>query len=215
MVKNDQAIVEGAKLNLVYARVTAPISGRVGLRLVDPGNIIHAEDSLPSLMGKVRAGTKLTALAYNRDKSQLLSTGSLLTVDNQIDPQTGTLKLKAVFNNDENVLFPNQFVNVRLLLETRHAQVIVPSAAIQNGTQGTFVYVVKPDATVEARPIKVDLVENGDTSLASGLAAGEAVVVDGAENIQPGSHVRTDASESPSAGAKGPARGPGKGKKGA
>jgi multidrug efflux system membrane fusion protein len=235
-VKNDQAAVEAAQLNLTYARITAPISGRVGLRLVDPHNMIHAsdsngllvitqlqpiaviftlpEDSLPALMGKVRSGEKLSALAYNRDKSQLLATGSLLTMDNQIDPQTGTLKLKAVFDNKDGALFPNQFVNIRLLLETRHDQVIVPAVAIQRGTQGPFVYVVKPDATVEARPVKVGVAEGSNISLDSGVAAGEAVVVDGAENIQPGSRVRVDSPIGSLGAPQTPGRAVGKWKKG-
>jgi multidrug efflux system membrane fusion protein len=210
-VKTDQASVEAAQLQLTYSRITSPINGRVGLRLVDPGNIVHAadpngmlvitqlqpiavvftfpEDSLPQVMPRLRSGEKMTVLAYNRDKTQLLATGTLLTVDNEIDPTTGTSKLKAVFDNKENTLFPNQFVNVRLLLETKHNQVIVPAAAIQTGSQGTFVYVVKTDNTVEARPVKVGITEAGNASIETGLSTGDKVVVDGAENIQPGTLV--------------------------
>jgi len=213
-VKTDQAAVEAAQLQLTYSRITSPINGRVGLRLVDPGNIVHAadtngmlvitqlqpiavvftlpEDSLPQVMPKMRSGEKLQAMAYNRDKSQLLATGTLLTVDNQIDPQTGTSKLKAVFDNNENTLFPNQFVNIRLLLDTLHNQVIVPAAAIQTGSRGTFVYVIKPDGTVEDRPVKIGVAEAGNASIATGLSVGESVVIDGAENIQPGSKVSVD-----------------------
>lgn len=214
-VKTDKASVEAAQLQLTYSRITSPINGRVGLRLVDPGNIVHAadpngmlvitqlqpiavvftfpEDSLPQVMPRLRSGEKLAVMAYNRDKTQLLATGVLLTVDNEIDPQTGTSKLKAVFDNKENTLFPNQFVNVRLLLDTKHDQVIVPAAAIQTGSQGTFVYVVKPDNTVEARPVKVGITEAGNSSIDTGLSVGENVVVDGAENIQPGTLVTIEA----------------------
>jgi multidrug efflux system membrane fusion protein len=210
-VANDQAQVEAAKLNLTYSSITAPISGRVGLRLVDPGNIIHAndpsglvvitqlqpisvvftlpEDSTPLVMKKMSGGAKLQATAYNRDKTQLLATGSLLTADNQMDPTTGTLKLKAVFENKDTALFPNQFVNVRLLLETKKGEVIVPAAAIQRGANGTYIYVVKADGTVDARPVTVGVTEGLDASIDKGLTAGETVVVDGADNLQPGSRV--------------------------
>ena len=210
-VKNDQALVEAAQLQLDYSRITAQISGRIGLRLVDPGNIVHAsdasgilvitqlhpiavvftlpEDNLPAVMRKVTAGAKLPVIAYNRDKSQKLAEGFLQTVDNQIDPGTGTSKLKAVFDNKENTLFPNQFVNVRLLLDVKQGQVIVPTVALQRGSSGPFVYAVKADGTVEARPVTVGVVEGSDSSVDAGLAAGESVVVDGADSLQPGSKV--------------------------
>jgi multidrug efflux system membrane fusion protein len=165
-IKQDQAAIDNAKLNLVYAKVTAPISGRVGLRLVDPGNIVHASDStglfvitqlqpiaalftipennLTPVLQKLRARVVLRSEAWNHDRTKLLSTGKLLTVDNQIDPTTGTSKLKAVFENKDNALFPNQFINIRLLVDTLHNQVIVPAAAIQRGEQGTFAYVIGP-----------------------------------------------------------------------
>ena len=210
-VKNDQAMVEAAKLQLDYARITSPIAGRIGLRQVDPGNIVHAndpngilvitqlhpiavvftlpEDNLPAVMRKVSGGSKLSVIAYNRDKTQKLADGFLQTVDNQIDPGTGTSKLKAVFDNKENTLFPNQFVNVRMLLDMKKDQVIVPTVAIQRGSAGSFVYAVKADGTVEARPVKVGVVEGSDSSIESGLAAGDSVVVDGADSLQPGSKV--------------------------
>jgi multidrug efflux system membrane fusion protein len=210
-VKNDKALVEAAQLQLNYAHVVAPISGRIGLRLVDPGNIVHAsdangilvitqlhpiavvftlpEDNLPAVMRKVTAGAKLPVIAYNRDKSQKLADGFLQTVDNQIDPGTGTSKLKAVFDNKENTLFPNQFVNVRLLLDVKKSQVIVPTVAIQRGSAGSFVYAVKADGTVEARPVTVGVVEGTDSSIDAGLTAGESVVVDGADSLQPGAKV--------------------------
>ena len=165
-IKQDQAAIDNAKLNLTYAKVTAPISGRVGLRLVDPGNVVHASDttglfvitqlqpiaalftipenSLAPIMQKLRAHAVLRTEAWDHDKTKLLSVGKLLTVDNQIDPTTGTSKLKAVFENKDNALFPNQFVNIRLLVDTLHNQVIIPAAAIQRGEQGTLVYVIVP-----------------------------------------------------------------------
>ena len=210
-VKNDQALVESARLQLDYARITSPIAGRIGLRQVDPGNIVHAndpsgilvitqlhpiavvftlpEDNLPAVMRKVTAGAKLRVIAYNRDKSSKLADGFLQTVDNQIDPGTGTSKLKAVFDNKENTLFPNQFVNVRMLLDVKKDQVIVPTVAIQRGSAGSFVYAVKADGTVEARPVTVGVAENGDSSIEAGLSVGDSVVVDGADNLQPGAKV--------------------------
>jgi multidrug efflux system membrane fusion protein len=143
---------------------------------------------------KLRSGVSLRVDAYNRDKSQRLAPGKLLTVDNQIDPTTGTLRLKAVFDNKESTLYPMQFVNVRLLVETRQGQVIVPSVAIQRGSQGTFVYIVKADKTVEVRPVTVGVTEANTASIDRGLEAGEMVVTDGADKLQPGSKVtvRTD-----------------------
>lgn len=227
-VKNDEALVEAAKLQLTYARVTAPISGRIGLRQVDPGNIVHAndangilvitqlhpiavvftlpEDNLPAVMRRVNQGGRLGVTAYNRDKTQKLAEGFLQTVDNQIDPGTGTSKLKAVFSNSENTLFPNQFVNVRMLLETKKSQVLVPTVALQRGAQGAYVYVVKADGTVEARPVTPGTAEGGDTAIDAGLTAGESVVVDGADSLAPGAKVAV-AGAKPAAGADAPADG--------
>lgn len=214
-VQNDEAAVEAAQVQLDYCRITSPIDGRVGLRLVDPGNIVHAsdaggilvvtqlqpiaavftlpEDVVPQVMRKITAGATLTALAFNRDKSALLATGRLLTMDNQIDPTTGTSRLKAEFANKDNALFPNQFVNVRLLLETRRGRVVVPSAAVLRGAQGTYVDVVAKDGTAAVRPVTVGVVEGADAEIASGLEAGETVIVDGADAVQPGSKVVVDA----------------------
>jgi multidrug efflux system membrane fusion protein len=211
-IKQDQAAIDTAKLQLTYARVTAPISGRIGLRLVDPGNIVKAsdtggllvitqlqpiavlftipEDELPAVVSKLRAGATLPVQAYNRDKTRKLSDGRLLTVDNQIDPQTGTSRLKAVFENRDSALFPNQFVNVRLRVDTRHNQVLVPAVAIQRGQQGTFTYVIKPDSTVEVRRVEVGITEGNDTSIHGGLKPGEAVVTDGTDRLQAGTKVR-------------------------
>jgi len=210
-VKTDQGTIDNAKLDIVYCRITAPIGGRVGLRLVDAGNIVHAsdasallvitqvqpiavlftlpEDSLPPVLQKLRAGVRLPVDAFNRDKSQKLASGHLQTVDNQIDQTTGTLKLKAVFENSDSALFPQQFVNVRLLVEVKRQQVIVPVVAIQRGAQGTYVYVVKADSTVEVRKVKAGVSEGGDTSIDEGLEAGESVVTDGADKLQPGAKV--------------------------
>jgi len=215
-VKADEATVEAAKLNVTYSHITSPINGRVGLRLVDPGNMVHAtdangllviaqlqpitvvfalpEDSIPRLMQKFHSGMTLAVEAYNRDKTQKLATGRLQTVDNQIDPNTGTLKLKAVFDNNENTLFPNQFVNARLLLETRQNQVIIPSVAIQRGSQGAFVYVVTTSTsaampTASLRPVTVGLIEGNNASIDSGVQAGDSVVIDGADKLQDGNPV--------------------------
>jgi membrane fusion protein, multidrug efflux system len=210
-IKSDQAAIDSAKLNLTYCRITSPIPGRVGLRLVDPGNIVHAadangllvitqmqpitavftlpEDTLDPVLRKSRAGIVLPVSAYNRDRSKLLETGQLLTADNEIDPTTGTLRLKAVFENRDRTLIPNEFVNVRLLVDTLRGQVIVPTTAIQRGAQGTFAYVIKPDHTVEARPVTEGITEQNSTSVTAGLKAGELVVTDGADKLQPGSKV--------------------------
>jgi len=210
-VKVDKGQIDNAKLQLVYSRITAPISGRVGLRQVDAGNIIHAsdanglvvitqlqpitvifpvpEDSLPQVLGKFKSGARLGVEAFDREQKQKLATGTLLTIDNQIDPTTGTVKFKAVFPNKDNALFPNQFVNARLLVETRRDSVVVPAAAIQRGSQGTFVYVVKPDKTVATRPVAIGVTQGDDIAVNSGLETGEVVVVDGAERLRDGSKV--------------------------
>jgi membrane fusion protein, multidrug efflux system len=210
-VKADQAAIDNAKLNLVYTRITAPVSGRVGLRLVDIGNMVHAndtnallvltqmqpiaviftlpEDQLPAVTKRMKAQT-LEVSAYSRDDSTRIAAGKLLTIDNQIDPTTGTARLKAIFDNVDNVLFPNQFVNARLLLETRNNAIVVPAAAVQRGPQGsTFAYVVKPDKTVEVRQLKVALTQDNLSVIASGLAPGDQVVTDGQDKLQSGSRV--------------------------
>ncbi len=220
-VKMDQGLIDNAKLQLTYCHVTAPISGRAGLRLVDAGNVVHAndtngllvitqvhpvsvlftlpEDELPPILRKLSAGEHPAVEAYDRSGRNKIATGSLATVDNQIDATTGTTRLKAVFDNQDNSLFPNQFVNVRLLLEVRKNAVLVPSAAIQRGPQGTFVYVVKDDHTVDVRPVAVGPTAAADASIESGLQPGEAVVVDGVDKLRAGSTVqaRTPASEMP------------------
>jgi len=209
-VRADQAAVDNAKLNLVYCHITAPISGRIGLRLVDPGNMVHAtdtnpmlvitqlqpiaviftlpEDQLPAVSQKMEKGT-LPVDAYSRDDQTKLATGKLLTIDNQIDQTTGTGRLKAIFDNKGDTLWPNQFVNVQLLLETRKDATIVPAAAIQRGPQGNFVYAVKTDKTVEVKPVTVAISQNNLTAIASGIAPGDVVVTDGQDKLQGGSKV--------------------------
>jgi membrane fusion protein, multidrug efflux system len=212
-LKSDQAAIESAKLNLTYSRVTAPTGGRVGLRGTDLGNIVHASDpagivtitqlspinvvftlpadQLPQVLPQVHAGKRLTVLAYDRDLKTRLATGELLAVDNQIDPTTGTVRMKALFPNRDEALFPNQFVNARLLVNTLAQAVTVPAAALQRSPQATFVYVVKPDSTVEARNVAVQLTEGDEAAIARGLAAGEQVVVDGVDRLRPGAKVQT------------------------
>ena len=207
----DRGQIDAAKLNLAYSRVTAPVEGRIGLRLVDPGNIVHAsdagglavltqvrpidvvfpipEDTIPALLAKVRSGEPLAVDAFDREGRTRLAGGRLLTVDNTIDPATGTVRLKAEFPNDDDALFPNQFVNARLELEVHHDATLVPEAAVQRGTEGTFVWVVKPDETVEMRPITLGLTEGPDASVDAGLAPGERVIVDGAEGLRAGNRV--------------------------
>lgn len=219
-VKSDQATIDNAKLQLTYAHITAPISGRVGFRLVDAGNMVHAtdtsglvvitqvqpisvfftlpEDQLPLVLVKLAAGAKLQVEAYDRAGTTRIATGSLLTADNQIDPSTGTSRLKAVFDNRDNALFPNQFVNVRLLLDVDEDAVVVPAAAVQRGPQGTYVYVVKADQTVEVRPVSVGPTEGGQTSITKGVAPGEVVVTDGVDKLRAGTAVRVkDAAAAP------------------
>jgi membrane fusion protein, multidrug efflux system len=151
----------------------------------------------------MQSGQKLVVEAFNRDLKQKLATGTLLTVDNQIDPNTGTLRCKAVFPNDDNALFPNQFVNARLLVDSNPGAVIVPAAAIQRSPQSTFVYVVKEDGTVESRDVGIGPGEGDDISIANGLASGEVVVIEGVDRLQQGTRVTTrmvSASPSPAKG---------------
>ena len=209
-VRADLAQIDSAKLNLVYSHITAPINGRIGLRLVDVGNMVHAADTnpllvitqlqpiaviftlpsenLPTVARHLQQGP-LAVEAYDSNDQNKLATGTLLTIDNQIDQTTGTGRLKAMFNNQDNVLWPNQFVNVRLLLETHKDSTVVPSVTIQNGPQGSYVFVVKPDKTVEVRPVTVSFTQNNVASIASGLNPGDIVVMDGQDKLQGGSKV--------------------------
>lgn len=217
-VRADQAAIDNAKLNLAYTRITAPVGGRVGLRMVDAGNMVHAndqngmlvitqlrpiavvftlpEDKLPAVAQHMR-GVTLAVEAYDRDNLVKLATGKLQTIDNQIDTSTGTGRLKAVFDNQDNVLWPNQFVNVRLLLEMKRDSTLVPAAVIQRGPQGSYAYVVKADKTVEIRPITVALVQGGIAAIQTGLNPGETVVTDGQDKLQAGSRVEPRAPNGP------------------
>lgn len=210
-VKTDQAQIDNAKLQLVYSRITSPIDGRIGLRLVDPGNIVHAadtngllvitqlqpisviftiaEDSLPEIMKKYRAGVHLEVDAFDRSNNTKLAQGSLLTIDNQIDQTTGTVKLRAVFPNANNSLFPSQFVNARLLVEEKTRITLLPNAAVQRNTQSTYVFLVKPDHTVTIRQVTQGIVENGETEILSGVSPGDIAVTDGVDKLQEGSKV--------------------------
>ena len=210
-VKTDQGQIDSAKLNLVYCHITAPITGRVGLRLVDPGNIVHAsdtngllvitqiqpisvifpiaEDQLPDVLRKIRAGERLGVDAFDREKKKL-ATGWLTTLDNQIDPTTATVKIRATFDNKDNALFPNQFVNARLLVEEKHGVTLVHTAAVQRNSQTTYVFLVKPDSTVTVRPITIGTTEGDDAEVSSGLSPGDVVVMTGVDKLQEGSKVR-------------------------
>ncbi|MGA7358339.1 MAG: MdtA/MuxA family multidrug efflux RND transporter periplasmic adaptor subunit [Candidatus Sulfotelmatobacter sp.] len=228
-VRTDQAQIDNAKLQLVYCNITAPFTGRVGLRQVDPGNIVHAadtnpmliltqlqpiaviftlpEDELPTVAQHMKNSTLLVE-AYSRDYQTKLATGKLLTIDNQIDQTTGTAKLKAVFDNKDNQLWPNQFVNANLLLETRKNSTVLPTAAILRGPRGAFVYAVKTDKTVEARPVTISLTQGNTTVITSGVNPGDMVVTDGQDKLQTGSTIEprnSGLNNTPSASSKGSA----------
>jgi multidrug efflux system membrane fusion protein len=210
-VKVSQAQVDNARLQLSYARITAPIGGRLGLRVVDPGNMVRGsdaagiavitqvdpisviftipQDALPRVLARLNAGEKPPVEAWDREQKNLLARGALVTTDNQIDVATGTVKLKAQFPNKEGKLFPNQFVNVRMVVDTRRDAVVIPSAAVQRGTQGTLVYVVREDSTVALRPVTVGPTEGQLAAIESGLQAGERVITDGVDRIREGARV--------------------------
>jgi multidrug efflux system membrane fusion protein len=215
-IQSDEAQIASAKLQLSYCRITSPIDGRVGLRLVDTGNIVHAtdtngmlvitqvhpiaviftlpEDELPEVMAEMR-GRQLAVEAYGRDNNVKLGTGKLLTVNNQIDPTTGTIKLKSEFANPKLSLWPNQFVNVRLLLSERKNVIVVPSAAVQKGSEGTtFVYLIGKDHKADVQPVQVDFTQGNNSVIRKGLNAGEDVVVDGGDKLEPGVVVVTHSS---------------------
>jgi multidrug efflux system membrane fusion protein len=211
VIKSDQAAIDNAKLQLVYCHITAPLTGRIGLRLVDQGNQVHAsdangllvitqlqpiavifsiaEDHLPEVTKKLRAGAKLPVEAWDRDMKNKIASGTLLTIDNQVDQTTGTVRFKATFSNQDNALFPNQFVNARLLVDTKRNVVIIPAAAIQRSPDSLFVYVVKPDSTVEVRNITSTVSEGDQAAIDSGLEQGNMVVIDGVDKLQPGAKV--------------------------
>jgi multidrug efflux system membrane fusion protein len=206
-VKNDQGLIDTAKVQLVYCKITSPISGRVGLRQVDPGNVVHAtdttgmlvitqlqpitvvfnvaEDSIPQIQQRLRKGNRLVVEAYDRSETEKLGTGTLLTIDNEINTTTGTVKLKAIFNNNNDALFPNQFVNARLLVNVQRGVILIPTAAIQRNTQGAFVYVIKPDQTASMQTVSVGTID-GNTAAVEGLNEGDVVAVDGFDKLQNG-----------------------------
>ncbi|SAK49279.1 RND family efflux transporter MFP subunit [Caballeronia hypogeia] len=220
-VKSDQANVDTYKLDLTYARITAPVSGRVGLRQVDPGNYVTtgdtngvvvitqlqpisvifttSEDNLAAILKPLHAGTKMSVTAYDRANTTALESGYLETVDNQIDTTTGTVKLRAAFDNKGGMLFPNQFVNTKLLVDVVKNATIVPTPAVLNGSSGAFVYVVKPDNTVTVRNVKIGPVDGERTSIKSGLQVGERVVIDGSDRVKEGAKITIPAEKAKAA----------------
>jgi len=210
-IASDQATINNAKLQLTYSHITAPISGRIGLRLVDAGNIVHAsdtngllvitqlqpisvifslpQDQLPMVNAKLRSGVQLAVDAYDRDDTAKIATGKLQTIDNQIDVTTGTYKLKSIFSNEDNALFPNQFVNIHLLVDTKRNLMIVPVAAIQRGPQGTYVYAAGSDNTAKIRTVTVAQTTGNSAGLNAGLNPGDVVVIDGQDKLQDGTKI--------------------------
>lgn len=223
-IKADQATIDNAKLQLAYAHIIAPISGRVGLRLVDMGNIVHAsdtagllvitqlqpisviftlpQDQLQQVLVKLRGGGQLPVEAYDRDDITKIADGKLVTIDNQIDPTTGTYKLKSVFSNENNTLFPNQFVNIHMLVDVKRNLVIVPAAAIQRGPQGTYVYVVSDGGVAKIQVVTIAQTSGNNVGISSGINSGDTVVIDGQDKLQDGSKVL--ASTSPTGAAREP-----------
>jgi multidrug efflux system membrane fusion protein len=229
-VATDQGAIDNAKLQLMYSRITAPITGRVGLRQVDPGNMVHAsdsnglvtiaqikpmtvicpvpEDDVPRILKRMQSGEEVAVEAYDRSGKNKLATGRLLTLDNQIDTTTGTVKLRAEFPNQDGVLFPNQFVNVRMAVETKTDATLVPTAAIQRGAPGTFVFLVKQDQTVSVTPVKVGTTEGESTQVQSGVEPGNLVVVDGADKLREGSKIELVDPNARAAQSASPPKGP-------
>ncbi len=227
LVMADQAQIDTARLNIAYCHIVAPVSGRVGLRQVDQGNYVTAndtngiviitqltpisvlfttaEDNLPPILKRVQGGAVLPVTAYNRSGTTQLASGRLLTFDNQIDTTTGTVKLRAEFDNKDSALFPNQFVNVRVLVDTLHDTAVVPTSAIQRGAPGTFVYVVNADTTVSVRKVELGPVDGERIAIKSGLKTGERVVIDGADKLKDGIKVTL---HEPGAAAPAPASNP-------
>ena len=212
IVRTDQAQIDTAKLDLVYCHITAPITGRVGLRLVDPGNFVTPtdatglvvitqiepisviftlpEDQLPAIMERMHAGARLRVDAYDREMKTKIAQGWLETVDNQIDPTTGTVKLRANFDNRDGRLFPNQFVNVRLLVEEKRGVTLIPTAAVQRNSLATYIWLIKPDSSVTVRTITTGTMEGDETEVTSGLLPGDQVVMTGVDKLQEGAKVR-------------------------
>jgi len=233
VVKTDQGTVDTAQVNLVYTRITAPVAGRIGLRQVDPGNVVQPsdtngivvitqlqpvdvvftipQDDIPRVLAPMRAGTPLSVTAYDRDQKTRLATGVLLTMDNQIDSTTGTVKLKATFANADLALFPNQFVNVQMLVDVLKNAIVAPIAGVQRGSQGTFAYVVKPDNTVTVQSVTTGTSQGGVTVITKGLTPGQTIVVDGADKLREGAKVEPIDRSAPPKTAVAPAAQPGTG----
>jgi multidrug efflux system membrane fusion protein len=233
-VRVDRSQIDNAKLQLAYTRITAPVAGRVGLRLVDQGNIVRAgdasgllvitqlqpvavlftvpQDSVPAVMRRLQSGEQIPVEAWDREQKTKLADGLLVSADNQVDPATGTVKLKAQFGNEDAGLFPNQFVNVRMKLDRLVDVVVIPPAAVQRGAQGLFVWVVRADNTVTQRVVKLGPAETQRVAVSEGLAAGEVVVVDGMDRLRPGASVevagaRPEIKPPPEAARKGKGKG--------
>ncbi|OIQ95652.1 multidrug resistance protein MdtA precursor [mine drainage metagenome] len=224
-VQADAASIENAQVQLDYTRITAPIDGRTGIRQVDQGNIVHASDAngivvitqlkpisvlftlpqqnLPELLAASHGGIGLTVDAFDRDNRVTLGHGTVSVIDNQIDPNTGTVKLKATFPNENLALWPGQFVNVRLIVSIRKNGLVVPTSVVQRGPQGAYAFVIKPDSTVEMRPVVVGQIDAGNALIDKGLTAGERVVVDGQYKLREGSRVTTSNGSDPANSASG------------
>jgi len=210
-IKSDQGLIETVKVNLNYCRIIAPITGRLGLLTVDPGNIVQtsdttgivvlntmdpiyvdfaiAEDDLPKVAIKMAAGEKLTVYAQDRTQNITLATGFLLTTDNQINASTGTITLRAQFDNEKHILFPNQFVNIKLLIDELQQATVISTAAIQYGTNGTYVYVLKEDNTVMLKPVKIAATIDGETAITADIKPGQQVITEGTDRLKDGSAV--------------------------
>jgi multidrug efflux system membrane fusion protein len=225
-VKNDEGALENARVNLIYCHIKSPIDGRVGLRLVDPGNIVQAnsttplvvvtqlqpitvifnvaEDFLDQIQGQLRQGHTMTVQAFNRSNEKKIAEGKLLTIDNQVDTTTGTVKLRAIFDNKDNALFPNLFVNARLLVDTEHNVILIPTAAVQRNAQGAFVYLIKPDMTASMVPVKPGTID-GNTQAVQGIQTDQIVAVSAFDKLQDGIKVtvRTGQSGNPPASSSG------------
>jgi multidrug efflux system membrane fusion protein len=214
-VKLDQAQIDNQKLNLIYAHIVSPVDGRIGLRMVDPGNFVQTtdpglvvvdqmhpisvifivpEDDIPEIMTAIHAGTALEVKAYDRANVTYIATGKVSALDSQIDPTTGTVKLRADFDNLDDKLFPNQFVNARLMLKTLHGVVTLPSNAVQRGAPGTFVYLIGADNTVSVRTVSLGPLDGDKYAVNSGLSPGDRVVIDGADRLRDGAKVLIPAS---------------------
>jgi len=222
-IKVNTGLIDAIKLQLTYCRITSPITGRVGLRLVDPGNVVKAsdtgglvvitqlepialvfsvpEDSLQPILRRFRSGGKVPVDAFDREGKTKIASGTLLAIDNQIDPTTGTVRLKAAFGNTDGVLYPNQFVNARVLIDVLHDATLAPAEAIQRGPQGAYVYVVKPDKVVQMRRVQLGPSEGATVAVRSGVAESETLVVDGTEKVQDGARVEPTVRKAPPAGA--------------